>query len=80
VRPDPASHALAEIELGEPEEAGWIIIVVVFGHLPTASCFQNHTGGIQEIVGSLIIPSLLLHTHLPLIFGLTDRAGAPLQV
>jgi hypothetical protein len=59
--PDPSSHALAEIELGEPEEAGWIISVVVFGHLPTASRFQDHTGGVQEMVGPLIIPSLLIH-------------------
>jgi hypothetical protein len=61
VGPDPASHALEEIELGEPEEAGWIISVVVFGHLPMASRFQDHTGGVQKMVGSLIIPSLLLH-------------------
>jgi hypothetical protein len=59
VGPDPASHALGEIELGEPQEAGRIITVGVFGRLPTASCFQNHTGGVQEMVGSLIIPSLL---------------------
>jgi hypothetical protein len=26
-----------------------------------ASCFQNHTGGVKKMVGSLIIPSLLIH-------------------
>jgi hypothetical protein len=61
VGPDPASHALAEIELGEAEEAGWIISVVVFGRLLMASCFQNHTGCVQKMVGSLIIPSLFIH-------------------
>jgi hypothetical protein len=61
VGPDLAPRALAEIELGEAEEAGWIIRVVLFGRLPAASCFQDHTGGVQKMVGSLIIPSLLLH-------------------
>jgi hypothetical protein len=40
---------------------GWLITVVVFGRLPTTSCFQNHTGGVQEMVSSLIIPLLLIH-------------------
>jgi len=55
------SDALGEIELGEPQEVGWIISVVIFGRPPTASCFQDHTGCVKKLVGSLIIPSLLIH-------------------
>jgi hypothetical protein len=32
--------------------------VIVIG---AANCFQNHTGCVQKMVGSLIIPSLLVH-------------------
>jgi hypothetical protein len=55
------SDALAEIELGEAEEVGWIISVVLFGRVPTASGFQEHTGCVKKLVGSLIIPSVLIH-------------------
>jgi hypothetical protein len=55
------SDALGEIELGEPQEVGWIISVVIFGRPPTASGFQDHTGCVKKLVGSLIIPSLLIH-------------------
>ena len=54
-----------------------IITVLVFGCLPTASGLQNHASGVQKLVGSVIIPSLLLHTYLPLALGLT---GTPVTL
>jgi hypothetical protein len=69
VGPNLEPHALTEVEFGEPKKAGGVLILVVFGCLPTASSIQDHASGIQKLVGSVIIPWPLLHTYLPLVLG-----------
>jgi hypothetical protein len=71
VGPNLTPHALTEVEFGESKKSGGIFIAVVYRYLPAAGSFQDNASGVEKLVGSVIIPSLHLHTYLPPALRLT---------